>query len=112
MKIVALAAFAALTLAAPAAASFPDNSAVLFSTTNDFVGKGTPGLYTDLNATITATGAPWLVSVRIQGLDGSDADMTFGARSGSTLQPGSYKNAVRVAAQGANRPVMDISANC
>src|SRR4051794_16568993 len=98
-----------LVLSAPAAANFPDNSALLFSSEGDWVGGGLPHLYTDEDATISVSGSASSLTLHAVGNDLHSFNLTFGARQGGVLKPGSYKDPVRSSTQGPNKPVMDIS---
>lgn len=111
MRALAVAVVLTLTLAAPAAASFPGNSAVLFSSPGDFITDGFPGGYTDLNSTLTLTGGPGDVVLHVSGNDGRTYAMEFAAKPGSVLTTGVYKNVERAAFRSANRAGMDISGN-
>ena len=111
MRIAPLALLLALVMAAPAAASFPDNSAVMLSSVGEWVTGGVPRAYDDRNATLTLTGTSGDVTLQIAGGDGSKFSMEFAAKPGTSLQPGVYKNVERAAFRSANRAGMDISGN-
>jgi hypothetical protein len=99
-----------LVLAAPAAASSPDDSALLFASPGDVVTGGIPRAYDDTNATFTLTGTSADVTLHAAGSNGSSASLEFAAKPGSALQAGVYRNVERAAFRSANRAGMDISA--
>src|SRR5689334_14663373 len=95
-----------LVLAAPAAANFPDNSALLFASPGDVVTGGIPRAYDDTNAAFTVTGTSADLTLHVAGTNGSSATMEFAAKPGSSLQTGLYKNVERAAFRSANRAGM------
>jgi hypothetical protein len=111
MRTLALSLLLALVPAAPAAAAFPDNSAVLLASPGEFVTSGLPHEYDDLNSALTLTGTSGDVTLHAAGTDGSTFSLEFAAKPGSLLQPGVYKNVERASFRNANRAGMEITGN-
>jgi hypothetical protein len=111
-RLAGLALLYTLVLAAPAAASFPDNSAVLLSSDGDPAGQAFPHLYTDNGATFSVSGTAGDVFVHITGsgtgLSSGSASLEFAARPGTALKPGLYKNIDHVPGQTRKGATMDL----
>ena len=113
MRTLGLALLSTLVLAAPASAAFPDNSAMLFSSSGEPLTQGIPHAFTDSNATFTVFGGAGDVTVEVVGNgpslpDSGDFQLEFAAKPGTALKPGTYKNVEMLPGRSANRAGMAI----
>src|SRR4051812_49333148 len=82
----------------------------MYSDAGDYIGGGTPRLFTPANGQIATTAGDGSVSVSVSGGTSGDAyTLEFAAPPGQALVPGVYDGAQRASFRSGGHPGIDIS---